>query len=269
MTLDPATWLHIAQELPLGGRRRADHDCGNGRTMVVKHGDKGWDAYCWRCSDTGFIPLPRPSMAERLARLTAVRQAEQEAQADTRPPKPMSFDPGDWPLHARVWLYQAGLSNARIKEVGIYYCQRLDRVVLPVILEGRVIYWQARGFDPNRPKYLNPPVDKTAFFAKCGETGPVVLTEDILSAVRVGEAAQGWSIMGTSLSLAQLNQLQGVGPVIVWLDPDAAGRKGKTRVLQALRRAGIPCAAIKTELDPKLYPRDYIREAVLASTRRA
>lgn len=255
-------WLDKAKELPLGRRRRVDHICGGGRTLALEHKAEGYSAWCFRCSEKGWHPHPQPSLQERIARLTAEKAADTAAEATSAPPVPTSFDPRDWPLKARVWLYKAGFTNDAIMRHGFYYAERLDRVVLPVLQDGAVIYWQARGFDPGRAKYLNPPIDKP--LAWYGSTGPLVLTEDILSAARVGEVAIGVSIMGTSVPdrhLTAITARAGAG-VLVWLDPDAAGRKGRSRVAGQLALAGLAPRIIRTARDPKLYSRNEIEETL-------
>ena len=261
--LDPAGWLPQAEELALGQRRRVDHDCGGGRTLLIEHKAEGFSAWCHRCSDKGWRSHPQPSLAERIARLNAVREAESAAEGRSAPPVPTEFNPSLWPLQARVWLYKAGFSNDEILRHGFYYSDNLQRVVLPVIRGGRVIYWQARGFDPSRPKYLNPGVDKPlAYFG----TGPLVLTEDILSGARVGAAAaRGCAILGTSLGdfeIAEVVREAGGQPVRIWLDPDPAGRKGAAKIGKALTLAGVRVLPVKSDLDPKLYPRDQIKEFI-------
>ena len=234
--------------------------------MVVKHGANGWDAYCWRCSDDGFVPHPQPSMAERLARLKQVRQAEQEAEADPRPPMPAEFDPARWPLQARVWLYKAGFTNDTIRGAGLYHCSRLDRVVLPVIRDGRLCYWQARGFDPERPKYLNPKIDKTNLTADYGQGDTLVITEDVLSAIRVGEVAEARSILGTALSDGVAASICAADkPVAIWLDPDAAGRRGATKAKRKLDLIGVRSVIVKSGRDPKLYSKEEICSILSAS----
>jgi hypothetical protein len=164
-----------------------------------------------------------------------------------------------------VWLYKAGLGNEAIKAAGIYYCPRLDRVVLPVVSDDRLVYWQARGFDPERPKYINPAIDKANLTARYGEGGPLVLVEDILSAIRVGEVARGWSLLGTNISdstAARVKAARGVDNVLIWLDPDGAGRKARGRLRNALCLVGITPRIIRTDLDPKLYSREEIRRIV-------
>ncbi len=255
--LDPASWLALAQALPEGGKSRVDHDCGSGRTMIVDHKEDCWSAWCHRCSMPGFVPKPKPSFAERLARLKEQRAVEREAAADARPPMPADFDPSNWPLPARVWLYKAGLDNGAIQRLGFYWHERMQRVVMPVFVGDRMVYWQARGFNPDMPKYINPPIDKPVF--KQGSGPVLVLCEDMLSTVRVGEVAEAWCAMGTSLTDTAIAAiLSRRKPVKVWLDSDGAGVKGRRKYVPKLRAYGIDAIAIRSDRDPKLYSREAI-----------
>lgn len=262
MALDPATWLEQAQQLAEGQRRRVNHDCGPGRTMIVDHKETGWSAYCWRCSDSGFVPHPQPSLGERIERLKKQRAVDDTAQADPRPPMPANFNPAEWPLVARVWLYKAGLGNDTITRLGFYWHQPTQRVVMPVFAGGSMVYWQARGFDPKLPKYINPPIDKPVF--KQGSGDVLVLCEDMLSTVRVGEVTSAWCAMGTSLTDAVLADILAVGkPVRVWLDPDGAGVRGRRKYVPMLRAFGIEASAIRSDKDPKYYSKEEIGKFLL------
>lgn len=263
--LDLDTWLPQAKTLALGQSRRFGHVCGPGRVLKADHKDEGYSAWCHRCNDKGWHPHPQPSLAERIARLNAKKEADAKTEADFRPPMPAAWDASLWPLHARVWLYKAGLGNAAIKAAGIYYCERLDRVVLPVIANDSLAYWQARGFDPDRAKYINPAVDKTKLIARYGSSGPLVITEDMLSAIRCGEVARGWSILGTNLSdhqAAAIREARGTHDVCIWLDPDKAGRMARSKVRNALALVGVEARIIRTDKDPKLYSREEIRRYI-------
>jgi len=225
--------------------------------MIVDHKEAGYSAYCWRCSDKGFHPHPQPSMAERLARLRAVQTAEATAAASLKPPMPADFNPANWPLPARVWLYKAGLGNDTIIRLGFYWHEPTKRVVMPVFDGGRLAYWQARGFDPKLPKYINPTIDKPVF--KQGDGPLLVLTEDMLSAVRVGEVTAAWCAMGTSLTDTIIAEILRLGkPVRVWLDPDNAGVRGRRKYVPMLRAYGIDAQAIRSDRDPKLYSKEEI-----------
>lgn len=263
--LEPETWLPQAQTLAPGQSRRFDHVCGGGRTLRCDNKPEGYSAWCHRCSDKGWWPHPQPSLAERVARLKEKQDTDRAAEADTRPPMPAVWGSRDWPLHARVWLYKAGLSDDAIKKAGIYYCPRIDRVVLPVFRGDKLAYWQARGFDPERAKYINPLIDKSGLTARYGSRGPIVLTEDILSAIRVGEVARGWALLGTSISdatAASVCRARGNHQTRLWLDGDKAGRTARAKIRRTLSLRGAEPLIIRTDLDPKLYSREEIRRIV-------
>lgn len=260
--LDPRSWLDEAKALDIGRSKRVDHDCGSGRTLKVDHKEHGWGAWCWRCNDDGWVPHPEESLAQRLARLTAVRAVEQEASRSVALPTPIEPDAAQWPTEARLWLYKIGMSNDDIAQAGYYYNSRLARVVLPVRREQEVVYWQARTLTPKdgRPKYLNPLVDKSSFFARYGEGKEVVITEDILSAWKVGRVTAAWSLLGTSLSQAQCLSLMRHGlPVYIWLDPDAAGIRAASKIFKQLNAYGVDARVIRSDTDPKLLTREDIR----------
>ncbi len=267
--LELQSWLPQAQELcpQVGQRRTTEHDCGPGKKLIVENKPEGFAAWCYRCSDKGWHPHPQPSLAERIARLRKQEAAESAAEATPAPPLPAEFNPSEWPLHARVWLYKAGFSNEHIiGTLGAYYCPPLDRVVLPVLRDGKVVYWQARGFDKDRPKYLNPPVDKP--IAIYGSRGPLIVTEDLLSAARIGAIARGASILGTSLDdrgaqeLANRSQQSDDPRVLLWLDPDDAGRKARARIRSQLTQLGLSVHIIRSASDPKFYPNQQIEEFI-------
>ncbi|WYW04326.1 DNA primase [Pseudomonas phage vB_PpuP-Kurepalu-1] len=270
--LDKRTWLHLAQELPLGRKARRGHDCGPGTVLIVEHMEEGWSAWCHRCSDKGWHPKPLPGLHERMAR-QAAREAQDDAiRNDPVPPMPPVFDVQEWPLEGRVWLYKAALTNEDIADLGIYYHKESNRVVIPVLDDGQLVYWQARCIDGKGPKYLNPLVEKGTVLPRYGEGECIVLTEDILSAYRCGLAASGWCLMGTNLHRNLLSRIMQDGrPVVVWLDPDwdRPGRPGQAaaaEVCRTLALAGVPHANIESKRDPKLHSRAevaaYIQEAL-------
>jgi hypothetical protein len=259
MSLDPAGWLERAQAIPEGSRLRTTHDCGDGKVLTVDHKATGWGAWCHRCSDDGWVFRPRESFSQRLDRMQKTRAVEQAIEADASPPWPAEHDVSAWPNEARVWLYKAGLNNDTIRTLGFYYHPPSKRVVMPVYEGGRCAYWQARGFDKSRPKYLNP-VARKAVFSR-GSSGPIVITEDILSAVRVGDSGGGvgWCVMGTSLpDSVLLTLMRRKEPVVVWLDPDAAGLRGTGKFVTKLRAMGVDARRHTSELDPKFYSREEI-----------
>jgi hypothetical protein len=180
------------------------------------------------------------SLSEKIAKLRQVREVELKATATLTLPLPMQPDPQLWPATPRVWLYKAGLSNDDIMALGFYWNERLNRVVMPLYEGGDLVYWQARGFDKDRAKYINPIVSRESLFAKFG-TGPtLVLTEDILSAYKAGKVTQAWAMLGTSFSDGMVMAIAANGrPVATMLDPDAGGDKGRRAATRQLPIMGI------------------------------
>jgi DNA primase len=175
---------------------------------------------------------------------------------------PAVYEPQQWPLAARVWLYRAGVSNTDIESLGIYYCTSLQRVVLPVKNDsGKIVYWQARTLDPTHPrKVLNPKADKSNLVFKEG-TGPsVALTEDILSTVKLAKCGvESWALLGTKLSpYTAAKLIESRRPVIVALDSDRAGRSAAEVIIKQLRAYGCETYNVIFGRDPKLVPRDEI-----------
>lgn len=254
--LDPQSFRQHTAGLNLGQRVRVEHDCGPGRVLLVSNKDDGYSAWCFRCNDSGFIPHPTPSLSERLAALERARNAEVRASSSVALPDPGLYDPQSWPAPARVWLYKAGLSNDDIIRHGFYYHEPTGRVVLPVRVDGQVVYWQARSVDGRQPKYLNPLVNKDTLYAPFGAGPCIVLTEDILSAARVSRVTEAWSLMGTAMPTGVLVALlQRRLPVVVMLDPDAAGQRAAAKIAKQLTLLGVQHGVACPHRDPKYLTR--------------
>jgi DNA primase len=255
-------WLAAAQALPEGGRGRINHTCGEGRTLLIKHERDRWSSYCFRCDEPGIEQKPTESWQERLERLTREQGMDAALRRSVALPGPPEFDVQQWPAAARVWLYKAGIGRPEIEELGAYWHRPTGRLVLPIFEGEQLIYWQARDVSwtraSKRAKYVNPDVDKQRLVAKYGRGNPLVLTEDVLSAFRVGQVTEAWSLLGTSLSDPVAASIKTSRPVRVWLDPDPAGRKAARTITQQLRSQGLDAQRIEARADPKLLSRREI-----------
>lgn len=258
MKILPHEFKELGEALAEGRRTRAEHSCGEGRALVVSRDHKGVSAWCHRCHAKGFIPA-RASLAERIARLAQGNEADNAARQELVLPAPGVLDPQQWPDPARLWLYKAGFSNDFIRSLGFYWHPRMERVVMPIKEAGELLYWQARGFD-DRAKYINPQVDKARLAYRRGIPGDgLVLTEDMLSAAKVGLVGWAWSILGTSLSVPLALQIAALNvPVIVALDPDAAGKAGGNAIVKQLSLMGVRCCTAYLQHDPKLHSREEL-----------
>ena len=255
-------WLEVAKQLPLGHKRRMRHDCSESRDLLVSHGEQGYSGWCFRCGKVGF----EPHGYSNLARLEELRNLNLQAEETQSNELPTDFTT-DIPNKQAVWLYKAGISLHRAAHCGIGWSDVLQRIVIPIFdTTGRLRYWQARAVMPGQtPKYTNPPVSKTDLLyrvcpsdERCGKSR-VVVTEDILSAIRIGKHIPAMSIMGTKTSDSQAAQLSEFEEVTYWLDPDKAGREGAiagTRKLALVTTTSI----VESPVDPKHLSDREIRE---------
>jgi len=266
--LKPDSWRALAADLGLGRSKRVDHDCGTGRTLKISRDSKGYNAYCWRCSDNGFLPGPRESLAEKLERLHEAAKGEAALNGASLP-EPRLYAVVEWPIEAKLWFYRAGLSNADIGTIGAYYHAPSRRVVLPVRQGINVVYWQARSLRSDQlPKYMAADTDRAKVIPTYGLSASITLTEDLLSAYKVGRVAEAWCLLGTSLSPHLLALLMQAGkPVNVWLDNDLPpkhlvnrGQIAALKVAKQLRAAGLVVRNIVAPKDPKLMTFEQIKE---------
>lgn len=170
----------------------------------------------------------------------------------------------DWPLDARLWLYRAGLSNADIGRLGVYYHEPSDRVVVPVLEAGMPVFYQARAYQKGRmPKYLGPTPRPPRLLARWGSSVSPTLTEDMLSAIKIGTVAEGLCLFGTNISDHILSYLLKRGAAVnIATDPDPAGRKAASKICKQLRAYGIQVRDVLMPLDPKMMPRAYLRRVL-------
>ena len=95
-----------------------------------------------------------------------------------------------------------------------------------------------------------------------------IITEDILSTIRTGRLQPSFSTLGTKMNpkLAVRALQRGYDLFLIWYDGDEAGIKGAKRAKKQLDLMGIRNKIIKTELDPKDYNNEEIREIIRKAT---
>lgn len=266
--IDPSSWVPHLPSIPVGGKRRYPHDCGEGRPLVVFRGELESSAYCHRCGTTARH-TEQLSVADRLRMQEKAQAAERTARASLELPECHERDPGHWPASLRNWFYKMGLGPAHLSAMGLYYNRDMDRVVLPVLGEQRqVLYWSAR-HATRTPKWLGPDVPKQGLVAKygVGKGSCVVLTEDPVSAYKIGLVTEAWCLFGTKLKDAVLLSLVNESRrVVTWLDDDRGrsngsnpGQEAAQKMRARLRAMGKTVDNVKSEKDPKGHTVAYIR----------
>lgn len=265
--LELQSWWPQAQALEMGQKKRGSHGCGEGRTLIVNRDEGGYHAWCHRCNDKGWKPPPAESLQEKLARIAKLREGDRLLVGDGDPtvlPVPQVREVAEWPDGAKLWLYQSGLGKAEIGQLGVYYHPPSDRVVVPVYEAGTAVFYQARAYQKGRqPKYLGPTPRPPTLLPRWGSFVVPTLTEDLLSAIKIGTVAEGIALLGTRISDYTVAYLmKRGGRVNVWTDPDPAGRKAARTIGKQLRAYGIEVRDILSTRDPKLHTRAEILEYV-------
>jgi len=95
-----------------------------------------------------------------------------------------------------------------------------------------------------------------------GTAEDVTLTEDLLSAYKVGRVGEGWCLLGTRAGPGLLAALMARRPtrVNVWLDPDRAGERSAAKLNASLRGFGFTVRNIHSARDPKRHTLAEIKE---------
>lgn len=251
-------WLEIAKSLQQGKKTRRNCECGDGNTLVINNRGKSWTCFCFRCSFSKVVDKGERTLQE----LAKIKEAEDNVLRTIAIPDDATRD---IPCSGRVWLHRAGISVKLWEVYDIRYSPSIERVILPVWdTTHKLIWFQARSVSRGiEPKYLNPVADKDAVVFRsrvAADTGDtVIVTEDILSAIRVGNHCFAMSILGTKCSTEQLRVLSRYKTVILWLDSDAAGRGGSKTIAKALRLV-TNVKVVRTVKDPKCLSDAEIKE---------
>lgn len=274
-------WLKQAKMLRFGQHRKIQC-CASDQSMRIEHTAQGYKGWCFRCKQLKVEPHGVLSLAELKSRKADIDELFQSKEIKL----PLDLT-SEMPGYAAAWLLRAGIPLAIAEKYGIRYSPKLDRVVLPVYRNGALAAYTMRSVS-DKPKYIERQVDDAVIFVSDPETilepeqagmhgQDIVVTEDVLSAIRVGRIVPALALLGTSVGDAKVagllaeakrykpvNQRHGneedVLRIGVWLDSDKAGRIAARRLARRLTLQGYSVSNIKTEKDPKRYSNREIKE---------
>jgi len=168
-----------------------------------------------------------------------------------------------------MWLYKYGITDQDIKRYRFGFSEWYDRLIMPVFNDGKLVYWQGRNLGKSTkdsPKYTNVKSNRSSvYFQLLTYPGkPVVLVEDILSAIRVNNAGyNSVALLGTNIGTYLVKELQQLRPtlVLVWLDPDK--RLDCVKYACRLTALGVPTQPVITcDRDPKEYSQQEIKDLI-------
>ena len=249
-------WQDTARSLTFGQKRKVAH-CGPDPSAYISNRSVGLSLHCFRCGANEFVPHGRLSASDVLA----MRQRDEEDAGSGYPDVTSLADSGV-PTPAHLWVLRAGITPERASEqYGFGWSDRSSRVIVPILHDGQPTgLWTGRAIDGRKPKYLASKSASAACWYRLqrGKTTPVIVVEDVLSAIRIHEAGyNSLAVLGTTVGPTQATLVADY-PVIAWFDGDKAGRNGFVKLRKALAPYGVDPKRIQTERDPKQYGRREI-----------
>lgn len=194
-------------------------DCGGKNTFTA---NKSGGAVLYNCYKLGC----KISGVHTVGMTAADIQARmQEVEQDKPKPKVEAMELPEYVTRSNSPIGSSKLNAFRDKwdlhDQGLMYDIKDRRAVFPIFINGVMIDAVGRALAGAEPKWLRYTGKANYFIAGIGET--VVVVEDVISAITVAKLGfTGMAILGTSLSVAHMEQLGNYSQVIVALDPDAA-----------------------------------------------
>jgi len=254
-------WLEAAQKLPEGQSERF-YCCGKDKGANIFHTEDGYSLYCFRDSDHNQFHSHGYRNYKELLEVKKRNAEALKVLQSERLQLPRDFTL-DIPPEGMLWLLKASITPYMARQFGFGWTPYFQRVILPVHSDGKLVYYQARAVLKGQdPKYLNPKVDRASILywrRHSTDMSRVIITEDILSAARVGKHINTVSLLGTKITPQQANQIAEYEHVTTWLDPDKAGIEGGKKIRKILGLA-TKVSNIITPKDPKLLSDMQIRE---------
>lgn len=189
--------------------------------------------------------------------------------ASNKPPKTIElpFDASvNIPRDIEVRLETWGLTKALIAKHKFMWSNQKQRLIMPVYdIYGQLLMYQERSWDIGLRKYLTtgPCSDIMHVLYPTGYEGDksvVILTEDLVSAIKVSLYKPAMPLWGSDIPLKTIKRLASQFYVVgVWLDPDM-----KLKAIKDVLRISqyVPAFFIHSHLDPKFYNKEQIKEHI-------
>lgn len=264
------SWKDTAKALPIGGKAYTEHEgCTTSNKLWVYRAAEGIGCFCNKCGYKKFIASGLRKLSEVLSKYA---EETDLVVKEVVLPDDITTDTIEFTQEALLWLYKADVRNNLIEDYGIGYSKDLNRVIIPVYDESNnLLMWQGRGLSSQQTKYLNTKSTKkqNAFFkswvksdkAEANTFDSVVVVEDALSVIKVGQITQAVGVLGTSLSQTQVNYLSKFTQVLFWLDGDRAGVDASNKMVKKLSMV-TNTHRIFTKKDPKKLSYAEIEEII-------
>ncbi len=218
------------------------HHCKDGKDndkLFITRCKDGYTilAYCHHCGKRGRFDTLKHSTIQQIKSIVKINKHSSKGSkgfrhsSSYRLPADYQQDYTAWGRGAYVWLKRYGITDEEISRNRIGYSETYGRVVLPMFgKEGLdfMVMRRVNSLDTDSPKYLTyTNVEHTVYIPQrlCTPAGvitnSVVLTEDVLSAIKVARYVPSVALLGTSINIGALEYLVGsYNNVIIFMDDD-------------------------------------------------
>ena len=244
-------WLRIAKSIKEGTTTRIQC-CKSDTSMIIGNDVKGYSAYCFRCGFKGYRRHGERSISSIVQNTHEI----EFKRSVSLPEDYVSIIHGS--DAAKLWILKYGIPLDVAMEYKIGYSKKMDRVILPVYDKNdKLFLCQARALNGRKPKYINNSVfaANVIFWGKECINNFCVVTEDILSAIKVSMEVPACSILGTNMTAEKAMLIAAkYSTVYMWMDNDSAGQRCSLQAEKQLLMQGVYCVKhIRTDRDPKTY----------------
>lgn len=231
--------------------------CGRPKKFYVTRKLKNLLFNCYVCGYRGKIPMDKPTLAQR-------RQQKVMTEKLDNLELPYDFTT-TLPPEARTFMMKYALDYGLLEKYKIGYSKKMGRFIYPLYWKGELNGIQTRLLidDPNESKYKTHG-HKPPYLCPHDTSKILVVTEDILSAVKLNEYVNTLCLLGTATTFKHVKEvLRGkYEKVYVWLDNDEAGEKGRKEFKEKMEMYGVDVEIITSEGDPKETFHHIIKEKI-------
>lgn len=215
--------------------------------------------YCFSC---GYYSPPTLSKLNLIFNKT--KEIEETTNQDLALPEDVTTTI-DW--QALTWLEQYSITRADILKHRILWSPKRLLLIFPIFSENNtLLMWQGRSFDPlkkykwftkGKPEEIFHIIEPPSNYPALIEA--LVVVEDIVSAIKVGQIIPCMPLFGSHLSRKRLNRLAAMyNKLIIWLDYDKTPMAYKYE--REAKIFGMDSFVVQTILDPKAQTMYNIRD---------
>jgi len=172
------------------------------------------------------------------------------------------------PAIAESWIKKYDLTIQELQSNKVVWSEEKQLLIFPYFDNKNFLWgWQGRyfGSNPKHPKWTGKGNFKDQLKIWTPLTAPkedsIIIVEDIISTIKLSRQYNTNCLFGSIINISKYILLYNKykpNSFIIWLDKDK--RKESYIYASNLNSLGISCSVISTELDPKEYSNEQVKE---------